>query len=61
MTLLDIHTLTSLDIVENRFLLTETNNELSGVNEAIAKYENHPSVISIKEHVKVEHRFSFSD
>ena len=55
------NTLTSLDIVENKFLLTETNNESSGVNEAIEKYKYHPSVISIKENVAVEHTFSFSE
>ena len=51
----------SLEIIENRFLVTETNNEESGVSEAIQKYENHPSVISIKENVKIDHEFSFSD
>ena len=51
----------SLDIVENRFLITDICNELSDVNKAIAKFENHPSIISIKENVDIESRFSFSE
>ena len=50
----------ALDINENRLLLTDVGNELSGVNEAIAKFENHPSIISIKENVKIDGLFSFS-
>ena len=50
----------SLNIVENRFLLTEITNNVSNVNEAISKFENHPSIISIKEKVDINHRFSFS-
>ena len=37
-----------LDTTENKYLLTKINNELSGVNEAISKFEHHPSVLSIK-------------
>ena len=50
----------SLNITENRCLLTETNNELGGVDEAIEKFKNHPSILSIKEHVISDLGFSFS-
>ena len=55
------NTVNSLDITENKYLLTKTNNELSGVSEAIAKFEQHPSVLSIKERVKIDLLFSFSE
>ena len=51
----------SLNIVENRFLLTEFNEALNGVDECIKKLENHPSIMSINENVKVDSRFSFSE
>ena len=51
---------TSLGIEENRFLLTETKGNESNVDEAIVKFDNHPSIISIKEKVDVKQRFSFS-
>ena len=54
-------TVSSLDIIENRFLLTETNNEQTAVGEAITKFEKHPSIISIKENVNIDLRFSFSE
>ena len=46
--------------MENKYLLTKINNELSGVKEAITKFEHHPSVLSIKENVKIDLLFSFS-
>ena len=55
------NTLSSLDIRENRLLLSETKSESSGVTEAIEKFENHPSILSIKKKVKIEDRFSFSE
>ena len=51
----------SLNIVENRFLLTEFNEALNGVDECIKKFGNHPSIMSINENVKVDSRFSFSE
>ena len=50
----------SLNITENKLLLTKTENINGGVEEAIKKFEVHPSIISINENVKVDHRFSFS-
>ena len=55
------NTVSSLDITENRFLLTDTCNGGNRVNEAIAKFDNHPSIVSIKENVKIDRRFSFSE
>ena len=39
----------SLDIIENKSLLTETENLEDPVGIAIKKFENHPSALSIKE------------
>ena len=50
----------SLNIVENRFLLTEFNEALNGVDECIKKFENH-HIMSINENVEVDSRFSFSE
>ena len=52
-------TVKSLDIADNRCLLTETKSELNIVDRAIGKYENHPSILNISEKVKIEDRFSF--
>ena len=41
-------------------MLTETKGNESDVDEAIVKFDNHPSIISIKEKVDVKQRFSFS-
>ena len=51
----------SLDIQENPLLINDTNLNHNSVSEAICKYQNHPSIISIKENVKVDHQFSFSE
>ena len=52
----------SLDIVENRFLLSETNIDgLNGVDEAVAKFAKHPSILCIIENVKIDQGFSFSE
>ena len=51
----------SLDIIENKLLLTETTNTNGGVEEAIKRFEIHPSIISIKENVKIDSRFKFSE
>ena len=51
------NTVKSMGIIENKCLLTE--NTKGGVEGAIKMYEIHPSIISIKEHVKVDSQFSF--
>ena len=51
----------SLDITENKLLLTETKNANGGVEEVIKRFEIHPSIISIKENVKIDTRFKFSE
>ena len=51
----------SLGIMENRALVTETDNIYGGVEKAIKMFEIHPSIISIKEKVKINLRFSFSE
>ena len=50
----------SLSISENVDLLTPTENSLNPVDNAITKYESHPSILKIKENVKFTH-FSFSE
>ena len=51
----------SLDIIENKSLLTETEN-LEDPNEiAIKKFENHLSVLSIKETITINELFQFSE
>ena len=50
-----------LDIIENKSLLTETKNENGGVKEVIKRFEIHPSILSIKENVKIDIRFKFSE
>ena len=54
------NTVNSLGIAENKFLLTAIENTEGDVENAIKMYEIHPSIISIKEHVKVDSQFSFS-
>ena len=49
----------SLDISENKFLLTDSANVLGYVDKAIKNFENHPSIQSIKENVQVELDFQF--
>ena len=51
----------SLDISENKLLLTETKNIVGCVDEYIKKFENHHSIRSINENVQVDKRFSFSE
>ena len=51
----------SLGIMENRALVIETDNIYGGVEKAIKMFEIHPSIISIKENVKINLRFSFSE
>ena len=51
----------SLDIIENKSLLTETENLEDPIEMAIKKFENHPSVLSIKETISINELFQFSD
>ena len=51
----------SLNITENKLLLTKTDDIHGGVENAINKYEVYPSIISINENVIVENRFAFSE
>ena len=50
----------SLDIVENKSLLTETENVQDPVEIAIKKFKNH-STVSIKETVNINELFQFSE
>ena len=54
------NTVKNLGITENQLLLTEVVNSKDKVLDAIKMYETHPSIIKIREHVKVESQFSFS-
>ena len=45
---------------ENADLLTSTENIENPIDNAITKYESHPSILKIKENVKFE-QFSFSE
>ena len=55
-----INSTDSLDIAENKFLLTDTGSLTDPVKIALKKFEVHPSIIQIKEIVAVETSFSFS-
>ena len=48
----------SLGIVENKLLLNSIEYTKEGVEKATKMFETHSSIISIKEHVKVESQFS---
>ena len=47
----------SLDITENKSLLTETENLEDPVEIAIKVFENHPSVLSVKETININEIF----
>ena len=51
----------SLDIIENKSLLTETENLEDPVEIAIKKFENDLSVLSIKETININELFQFSE
>ena len=51
----------SLDIIENKSLLTEAENLEDLVEIAIKKFGNHTSVLSIKETIKINELFQFSE
>ena len=50
----------SLDIIENKSLI-ETENLEDPVEIAIKKFENHPSVLSVKETININELFLFSE
>ena len=52
------HSVNALNIQENQLLLTQTNHKLNSVKGAIDKFQTHPSVISIKDNIKVAQLFS---
>ena len=54
------NTVASLGIAENRFLISEVNNKLGAVEQAIEKLKCHPSIISMKENIQIQQEFSFS-
>ena len=49
----------SIGIIENKHLLTETDNLKDPVKISIKKFENHPSILSINENINVNNLFSF--
>ena len=55
-----IATVSSLDITENKDLLTDHTNINDPVEIAVKKFENHPSILDIKKNVTIKTLFSFS-
>ena len=49
----------ALGITENKILLNPISVIDSSITKCLKKFEAHPSIISIKRHVKIEHRFEF--
>ena len=49
----------SLNIIENIAVLNSTDNLTKSVDIALKRFENHPSIIEIKEKVTVKAKFSF--
>jgi hypothetical protein len=56
-----INAVDSLDLAENKILLTSTEDLTDPVKIALKKFECHPSIIDIKEKVAIENTFSFSN
>ena len=52
-----INSVNSLGISENKAVLTETKNTEGKVEKAIQMFEFHPSIMSIKENVKIDFMF----
>ena len=48
-----------LDLPKNRFLINDTKNLTNHVDIVIKKFENHPSIINIKEMIHTDTKFSF--
>ena len=55
-----INSAESLNIIENKVLISSTRDFTDPVKIALKKFENHPSILDIKEKVVVENKFSFS-
>ena len=55
-----IASVSSLDITENKALLTDHSGIENPVEIAVKKFENHPSILDIKANVTIESQFSFS-
>ena len=49
----------SLDIPDNKYLLSETGGMNDHVDAAIKKFESHPSILTIKDKVNISDRFCF--
>ena len=54
-------TVSSLDIGENKALLSDCSNINDPVGRAIKKFENHTSILDIRNHVSTNSLFSFSE
>ena len=54
------NTVVALGIVENKLLLTTIEDKKSEIENVIDMFEAHPSIVSIKENVKVNSKFWFS-
>ena len=51
----------NLEIEENKYLLTKTeNHEIDNINDILKRFKFHPSVLKIKERVSINSSFSFS-
>ena len=55
-----VESVKSLNINANKDLLNPTVNLTDPVDIALKKFENHPSILGIKEHVSIEAKLSFS-
>ena len=54
-----VESVKSLNINENKALLNPIDNLTDPVDIALKKFESHPNILDIKEHVSVETKFSF--
>ena len=50
----------TLEIKENNYLLTDTDNESDPLDSIIKKFKNHPSILTIKNNIKTE-IFTFNE
>ena len=55
-----INSVKSLNMTENMILMTPTGNLINPIEVALKKFENHPSIIDIKNNVVIGTTFSFS-
>ena len=55
-----VHIVNSLDVIENKSLVTEAENLEDLVEIAPKNFENHPSVLSIKKTIIINKHFQFS-